>query len=425
MNRTLSLGLILSAMVVIALGSLNAPLLAFTLPLVIYLGTGLLTNPSLTDIEITRTVTKEQISPGQPVKIVLTVRNNGSKLAQIAIRDLLPANLELVDGSNEFLAQMGSGEVITLEYTIQGKRGYYNFRNVLIETRDLLNIFSNKKTLALENKLFIQPKSVRLGRIPIRPRGTRVYSGYIPARTGGSGVEFFGVREYQHGDSLRWINWKVTARHMRKLYINEFEQHRVADVGIIVDARTRSNTTTNTGASIFEHSVTAAAAITDSFLNDGNRVGLLLYGLQLDWTVPGYGRIQRERILQALARAKPGNSLIFGNLDRLPTRLFSPNSQLVLVSPLNPDDLEMLVRLRARGYALIILSPDPISFELNSLDEKDETVLLATRLARLERKILLLKLRQAGIQVLNWNTAEPLEAVIQAATIHQIPEYYT
>ena len=37
----------------------------------------------------------------------------------------------------------------------------------------------------------------------------------------------------------------------------------------------------------------------------------------VDWTLPDYGKVQRERILQRLASATPGESLIFGELDNL------------------------------------------------------------------------------------------------------------
>jgi uncharacterized protein (DUF58 family) len=68
----------------------------------------------------------------------------------------------------------------------------------------------------------------------------------------------------------------------------------------------------------------AAAALVDTFLTAGNRVGLLLYSQYLSWTFPGYGKIQRERILQALARAEVGDSQVFSDLMYLPARLFQP-----------------------------------------------------------------------------------------------------
>jgi len=234
-------------------------------------------------------------------------------------------------------------------------------------------------------------------------------------------VEFFGVREYQQGDPLRWINWRASARQYQAFFINEFEQERVADVGMILDTRQRSEIVAESGASLFEFGVQATAALADSFLRDGNRVGLLLYGTLLDWTLPDYGKIQRERILQRLAQARPGESLVFGELENLPTRLLPPKSQIVFVSPLHSSDLAVLVGLRARGYAVMVVSPNPIAFELKYLPAPDQDTRLASRLAGIERLLMINKLRQAGIQVLDWRIDAPLDQAIPAAMSRPAP----
>jgi uncharacterized protein (DUF58 family) len=104
----------------------------------------------------------------------------------------------------------------------------------------------------------------------------------------------------------------------------------VADVGIVLDGRLRTNEFAR-GHSLFEYSVQAAASLADALLNQGNRVGLLLYASYLGWTLPGYGKIQRERILHALANARTGESQVFSDLEHIPTRLFPPESDICLV----------------------------------------------------------------------------------------------
>ena len=93
--------------------------------------------------------------------------------------------------------------------------------------------------------------------------------------------------------------------------------------------------------------------------------------------------------------------------------LSTARSQLVLVSPLCREDLPVLVRLRARGYALLVVSPDPIAFEAAHLDGEPE-VALAVRVARLERRLLFSRLRRAGVMVVNWRVDRPLDRVLHA-----------
>jgi uncharacterized protein (DUF58 family) len=241
----------------------------------------------------------------------------------------------------------------------------------------------------------------------------------VPARIGGAGVEFFGVRPYEVGDAARRINWRAVARHPEALYSNEFQQEKVADVAVVLDGRQRANLRTG-GQSLFENSVLAAGSFASALLQQGNRVGLLVYSQYLQWTLPGYGKIQRERILQALARAAPGGSQIFEGLQYIPTRLFPPESQIVLVSPLLEDDAFTLVQLRARGYHVLVVCPDPVSFELSALPQRfsrysSTEVLLAARIIRLERAAILGRLRRAGVQAIEWDVTRPFDQAMRSA----------
>jgi uncharacterized protein (DUF58 family) len=165
--------------------------------------------------------------------------------------------------------------------------------------------------------------------------------------------------------------------------------------------------------SIFDQSILAAASLSDAFLSSGNRVGLLIYGQLINWTLPGYGKQQREQILHALARAIPGESQAFESIY-IPSRLFPAKSQLVFISPLLEDDVQPLVRLRAQGYSLIVVSPNAVRFEADSLPP-GETVRQAARILSLRRRITLQRLRHAGVQVVDWDVAQPFEQMVEGA----------
>jgi uncharacterized protein (DUF58 family) len=412
MRRVFVLGAVIYILLVLALAGTNGTLLALMLPFMVYLGFGFFFSPGKFELDINRELSRERAYPGDEIEIFIKITNRGSNLELLKIEDQIPNGLKIIDGENSLLISLSPQESTSLQYTVSGPRGFYHFRYTEISASDSLQVRSKTTKLETDERLFIQPEHLRLGHLQIRPRRTRVYAGHIPAHTGGSGVEFFGVREYQHGDPLRWINWRASARNIQKFFINEFEQERVADVGIILDTRQRSQILLENGASLFEFSVQAASAIADSFLKDGNRVGLLMYGTLLDWTLPDYGKLQQERILQRLATAQPGESLVFGELENLPTRLLPPKSQIVFISPLLKNDLPVLIGLRARGYAVMVISPNPIAFEQVYLSETHKDIQTAVRLAGLERSLMIKRLQQAGIQVLDWHTSVPLDQAL-------------
>jgi uncharacterized protein (DUF58 family) len=343
--------------------------------------------------------------------VTVEVTNQGADIEELLLEDGCSRELTIRDGSPQHLLSLKKGQSFSFSYTVNGPRGGYPFERVNVRALDHFGVRPRTQQVRARNELFVFPPLARLKYVTIRTRRTRVYSGTIPARLGGPGVEFFGLREYQPGDPPRWINWRASARHKETLYANEFQQERVADVGIVLDGRERTNWFKDEH-SLFEHSVLAAASLADAFLSQGNRVGLLSYGRYLDWTLPAYGKLQRERILRALAHAQIGGSAVFSDLEHIPVRLFPAHSQLVLVSPLDAGDLDILIQLRARGYQVMVISPDPVAFELSYLPKRAETK-LAGRIVQMERNLLIKKLQHAGVQVLDWNVEHPFDQVMK------------
>jgi uncharacterized protein (DUF58 family) len=411
MSRVFILGLLIFLLVIGGLATLKAGWLALAIPLAVYLFASFLLAPERVDLTVARSISVERTAPGMPIIVTLTITNNGSELYHLLLHDPLPPFLKITDGSATRLTSLKTRQTITWTYTMTGQRGFHVFSGLEAEVGDPFGVLVQHQVLPTSGQILILPFAPRVRRVSIRPRVTRVYSGTIPARQGGSGVEFFGVREYAPGDPPRAINWRSTARHQQAVFANEYEQERVADVGIILDGRQRVNEFSH-GRSIFEHSVVAAASLTNAFLSTGNRVGLLVYGQFVNWTYPNYGKLQQERILQALARATTGDSQVFSGMY-IPRSLFPAHSQIVLVSPTHFEDVEALVRLRAGGYSLIVVSPDPVLFESRFLPQSAE-VRYAARILRLQRHVTLQRLRHAGIQVVDWDVEHPFERVVQS-----------
>jgi len=407
MNRTFFLALLIFLLLFVGLATIRPSVVALALPLVLYLLAGLWRAPEQVHLRAERSLSAERVKTGDEVTVTLKVSNHGSALEEVLLEDQIPDGLEVAEGSARRLVALPAGGSVTWTYTLRGRRGYYGLRKIQATVGDHLGLARLEQDLPTDGQLFILPPVLRLRRVAIQPRRTRIFSGTIPARQGGSGVEFFDVREYQQGDSPRWINWRATARHPQNVFSNEFEQERAADVGLILDGRRRTNDFGDR--SIFEHSVLATAALADTFLNAGNRVGLLFYGRQITWTMPGYGKVQSERILHDLSLIEPGDSHNFNELY-VPRHLFPSRSQLVVFSPLISEDYDILAALRTRGYHLLVVSPDPVSFEADGM-AKTHANLLARRIVQLQRAVLLRRLRGAGIHVVNWDTSQPFENI--------------
>ena len=415
MSRASFLGLLASLLILIGLVTLRGPLLALSVPLILYWSYSLWRGPGELALRAERHLSADRAAPNISVTISLTVTNLGDDIEELTLSDGVSAALEILDGSPQHVISLPRGGSFAFDYEVRGPRGAYSFDTLHAQARDHLGLLGQQMDLPTQGQLFVLPLLPRIIEVVIRPRRTRVYAGAIPTRLGGAGVEFFGVRSYLPGDALRRVNWRVAARHPDELYTNESQQERVADVAIVLDGRERSNLYAG-GHSLFENSVLAAGSMADALLHQGNRVGLLVYSQYLHWALPGYGKIQRERILHALASATPGASQIFEGLQYLPARLFPAESQIILVSPLVEEDYSPLVQLRARGYQVLVVSPDPVGFEAARLPHagakfSKSEVELAARIVRLERAWMLTRLRRAGIRVVEWDVMQPFDQV--------------
>lgn len=411
----------------LGMSSLQGINILLAIPLLVYLGAAIIFAPEEPHLNAQREVSPRMVEQHTPVQIKVTLESRGSPADEIYLEDCLPLEALNISGETRklipgqvVLASETVGGSPNLEYTVNPWRGELAFKNSQVTVSEHFGLLQRTVQLPNPDSVRALPKALRLRKLVIRPRQTRGFTGPIPARQEGSGMSFWGVREYQMGDSLRRINWKVTARkaqdqqdrRTQQLFTNEFEQERITDVGLILDAREQTNTSI-AGNDLFEFSVQAVAALAEAFLTDGHRVSLLIYGYGMARVYPGYGKLQRKLILEALAAAEPGSNYALESLNNLPTRLFPARSQLVMISPLGSHDFPAFTRLSKDGYQVLLVSPDPVSFEAQYFTKIPELP-IALRLAHLERNLLLRRLTRLGVQVVDWQVDQALDRTLNA-----------
>lgn len=412
MIRLRVLALLASGLFVAGLAARSGPILLLAVPVIVFLAAAWLYRPPTLCLKIRRSLSTVRGAEGVPVEVALSVTNEGPRLEQVLLEDLLPPGLEVCGENPRLLTPLEHGQTVEWRYSVRGRRGSYSFPGLRATASDFLGLACRQVSLPAPGTFRVVPPVIRSGRVALRPQRTRPYSGVIPARRSGPGIEFYGVRAYQPGDPRRWINWRACARHPSALFTNEFQQECSIDVVLILDVRGRAYLRRE-NESLFESAVQATASLSETFLNEGNRVGLLLFGgVARAWTPVGSGRVQHERILRALATAEVGNAV--DALDYLPRRFFPPACQIVLISPLLPGDVRPLVGLLAYGHRVLAISPDPVSFERGLL-RQDHAVELAARIARVERTLLLRRLRQAGIPAVDYSLDQPFQQAVHRA----------
>jgi uncharacterized protein (DUF58 family) len=415
-NKTLVVGLITFGLLIVALFTLNGDIAWMILPFLFYLGLGILQAPVLERVRFNVTRTLEQnLSNGiASVDVNLTIQNQASETICIFIDEKIQAGMKITEGELSQWAALRSGEFAELKYTFTATRGNFLWKGIRAVVCDPLSLIETEMFLPANAMIQIRPQIKKFKAIPFRPHSTLHSPGSIPARLGGSGTNFFGVREFHSGDSLRRLDWRLTARHPRKFFTKEFEQEEIAEIGLLLDARQCSELKIGEE-SLFESCVGATASLAEMFLHQGHRVGLLVVGETMLNAFPGYGKTQLHRIMGCLSKVKvDAESNTSVSLDFSPIRVFPSHALVIVISPTTSADWPLFLRLRAYGYQVVLVSPDPIDFAAPTLAQ-DTTNRLAIRAARIERRLRLNDIAQLQIPVIDWQISQPLFPLVRNA----------
>lgn len=364
-------------------------------------------------LRVSRSLADPRIHEDEQTDVHLSVANDGPGDAFVSLRDDVPGSIVVVEGETSFAGRLAPGATETRSYTIAAERGAHDQRQLRGASWAAWGLAIRELAFRAETRLSSLPVYESLKDLEIRPRRIHAYAGSVRTRRAGSGLEILGCREFALGDDIRRINWRASARR-EDLIINLFEQERMTDVNIVVDARAHMHLQVG-DVKTFDLVVRAAASVASYFLRRGNRVGLMVYGDALNWTYPAAGRLQMERLLHALALARPSTRLAFGQLRHLPTRLFATGSQLVVFSTLGSrEDADVPAELVARGYSVLLVYPNSSSLERSASDDQPYAA-LAERAIRLGHHTSLSQLARVGVQVVDWDVTEPLSVALHHA----------
>ncbi|MEM6778262.1 MAG: DUF58 domain-containing protein [Planctomycetota bacterium] len=146
---------------------------------------------------------------------------------------------------------------------------------------------------------------------------------------------FFGLREYRHGDSPKYIHWRTTAR-LGQPAVRQFEQQQRLDLCLVVDAHCFE------GSHDVEIAVSLAATIAVELSGGLTALSVVaVAGESSDAVSSGASREGLRRVLRMLARTQPSPSV---DLD-------ATLEYAMELSPHRPD--LMVVSTRSLSEALL------------------------------------------------------------------------
>lgn len=185
--------------------------------------------------------------------------------------------------------------------------------NIKWESRNVLGLKKEiSGTSDTKVELTVRPRTMELRKI----RGKKgLASSLFPrgdiSKIGVCTTDFREIRDYQYGDLLSKINWKATAKRMRRgglvtPLVNEYEHEGTKTVWIFLDASSALEIGTSID-NVFECALKAADAVIRYFTDQGCRVGMYLYNDGEKLFYPDSGKKQYFRLSKELVNLKSHN----------------------------------------------------------------------------------------------------------------------
>ena len=375
MTRRGRLALVLGATIYLAAWAFGSKILypvALGLPVAVmlaWLWTALANRP----LRITRTLPSGERLEGDDVVIEVRLTSE---------RRLVPARWTL----RERIGRLGErsaplGAHGHARYVLRGlARGRYEFEGSIAVIEDPFGLERVEQPLDSPGALLVYPRLVELDRL-FSEGGIRSHDGRQLLLRRPSGFDLHSVREYEHGDSLRKVHWRSTARR-GQLMVKELEDSPRDEVAVVLDA----DPDAVVGGS-FDVQVRAAGSLLLSHVRRGRRAVLVVNGARAEQQGVRSAESDWRQALDLLAAVEPEarpplaavlsdeSSAIARSLElavvtaSLPPRLVerlveralaTGNVSLVFVDPSSfagapPKPMPELLRLQASGVSVVVL----------------------------------------------------------------------
>ncbi len=362
------------------------------------------------NVKIRRETSSDNIFEDGDMNVRFIVKNQGLGIGFVEIYDKLPPQARITKGSNYTLLYMRPWQEVSFEYSLKlPLRGHYHLGPVKLRVKDAFDLFYNEKSEESLHSFSVFPQIEVLEEQIIKSRAPKLLSGAMPLNVIGAGTEFYSLREFVPGDSLRSVNWKALAKK-GKMMVNETVREDVMDVILLVDAREVSAVGGGKDTPL-EMSCRAAATYAKQLLDERNNVALMVYGDTVERVDLDRGEHHLFKILTSLSSARPKGNLKLEIVlkDTLP--YIPSGSPIILFSSLDEDHTisEAFTNTISRGYTITTVSPSSLDFEERMKRIPAQPLLIA----RIERDNLISEIRSFGMQVGDWKSDEAVNTALQ------------
>lgn len=263
---------------------------------------------------------------------------------------------------NDVFSILGNQQVTRTLSFRTSMRGYFTIDSVNLVANDL---FMRKSYAYIQDNhagLYVYPRLLRNRRdIAL---ANSILGDILTQNLYEDPLSFRGIRDYTSSDSLRFINWKATAKK-QQLMVNTYFDTRNTDIVLLVNLDTHTMQRMDTRK---EYTISVAATLINHMITQGFSLRLAVNAPDIITgepviTVSGAGNEHLHVLFQNLARIDLSKELIdihtyFDGEGSVFDEHHKEISYLVLSNYRKPDLLEKYLEKQNQGYSMHFVCPE-------------------------------------------------------------------
>lgn len=247
-----------------------------------------------------RRIMEERFEIGEENKVTLSLENSFPFNVSCLLIDELPFQFQERNFRLSVSIPYQSGTSIS--YNLKPlTRGEFRFGFLQCYATSPLGLLQRRFRLAEHEVIQVYPAFRQLKRYHLQSLATNELTipGLKKLRRLGHSLEFEKIKEYVHGDDVRTINWKATARS-GNLMVNTYTDARQQQIYCLID-KGRNMKMPFEGMTLLDYSINASLALLNLALLKQDKAGLITFSNKINDIIPADRRNdQIHRILETL-----------------------------------------------------------------------------------------------------------------------------
>lgn len=316
-------------------------------------------------VMLKRVLGKEKAFAGDYLYIEVKIKNKSiSPIPVIEIYDAYPEVFELVLGENFLTTQLGPKQTISYGYIVRiPVRGRFLIGPTKIIMHDRQGFFSDEAILAELTEVLVYPSYEDIKKLQMLGSKRQLGKLFGSHRTKikGMGTDFFGIRDYQPGDPLKFVHWASVGKSGgEKIMVREFESEQNIRVLLLLDS------SSSMGAGIprntkLEFAIRSCVMMAHLAMENKDTVGLSVVNKEVESFIePTGSKTFLFRFLEVLANVEPKGETRWQNAAKYILPRLGKASYVIILSDLEGDRrdfMEAMKQFRANKHRIFVISP--------------------------------------------------------------------